>query len=212
MERVDLRNRTAVRAAIITALSALSAACMSPLLGREAEIHFEAASKFDAQGDYVSARDQYAQALMRAHFAHAPAETMSMLYYNYGRTAGYTCKLTEAKESLQKAMELELGVSGEHSGVYTMRLMELARLHHDQGESAQSAQYFEKALPNLRALKLQDSDPIALADVLDEYAVVLDELHRSSDIEPVKAEAGAIRAAHPGMKAQFVAVRYRCPK
>ena len=37
---------------------------MSPLLGKEAEIHYEAAQRFEHGGDYVSARDQYAKALM----------------------------------------------------------------------------------------------------------------------------------------------------
>lgn len=50
---------------LITGVAALLSGCMSPLIGREAEIHYEAAGRYDDAGDFVSARDQYWQAPQR---------------------------------------------------------------------------------------------------------------------------------------------------
>src|SRR4051812_247389 len=106
------------------AVSLLAVGCMPALNQKEADIHFEAAHRFDIAGDYVSARDQYWMALVNARLAGAGQATISMLTYNYGRTAGYTCRLEDAEKFLLEALELEKGVTGPESSISTKRHFE----------------------------------------------------------------------------------------
>jgi len=186
--------------------------CISPLLGKEAEIHYEAAQRFEHAGDYVSARNQYAQALMRARSAGVDRATLSMLTYNYARNSGYACHLDDAEKYLLEALELEKGVTGPESGISSMRMFELARLYFDQGNYANSAEYYSLGVPIVERLGAQNSDPLAYSDALDEYAVALNRIGKTSEGSKIAAKASATRDQHADSTRQFVPIRYKCAK
>jgi tetratricopeptide (TPR) repeat protein len=185
---------------------------MGALLGKEAQIHFEAAEKFDHAGDYESARNQYGQALARAKSAGADSATLSMLTYNYARKSGYSCHLDDAEKYLLEALDLEKGVSGAESGTSSMRIFELARLYFDQGNFVESSKYYALGVPIVERIGVPDSDPLGYADALDEYAAALSHIGKVSESAAVAATASATREQHPSAIRHFVATRYRCPK
>ncbi len=186
--------------------------CMGPLLEKEAEYHYEAAQKFERAGDYDSARNQYAQTLMRARRAGADGATLSMLTYNYARNSGYACHLDDAEKYLLEALELEKGVTGPESGISSMRMFELARLYFDQGNYASSAKYYSLGVPIVERLGANNSDPLAYSDALDEYAVALNRIGKTLEGSQIAAKALAARDQHAGSTRQFVPIKYGCPK
>ncbi len=186
--------------------------CASDLNRKEASIHFEAAQRFDRAGDYASAREQYGKALVDARLAGAPPATISMLTYNFGRTTGYTCHLDESEKYLVDALELEESVTGPNSGVASMRVLELARLSFDRDEFEKSAAYYDRGIRIVSDLGVAQSDPIGLANALDEYSLALKKVGRESDARDAARRADDLRRFHPGARATFSPTRYKCPK
>jgi tetratricopeptide (TPR) repeat protein len=195
---------------IVAAGALLVAGCADDLVRRESDNHFAAAHRFDLQGDYVSAREQYWKALVDARQSGATPATISMLTYNFGRTTGYTCHLEEAEKYLLEALEMEKAISGPESGISTKRLFELARFYFDQGNFDKSVGYYDSGIPAIKKLGIAESDPITLANVLDEYSEVLASSGRGAEVAAIRQEAVAIRAANPGRQARFTPVRFRC--
>jgi tetratricopeptide (TPR) repeat protein len=197
-------------ALVVVALNLTMVGCADTLVSKEGDMHLQAAQRFDVQGDYESAREQYRKALIDATQSGASPALISMLKYNYGRTSGYTCHLADAEKYLLEALDMERTITGPESGVSTKRLFELARLYFDQGEYEKSVDYYAKAVPAVEKLKLAESDPIALAEILDEYAVALANSGHGVEVAPISAEAAHLRAENIGKTARFVPVRYRC--
>jgi tetratricopeptide (TPR) repeat protein len=191
--------------------SLLVAGCVSDLNRREATIHYEAALRFDVSSNYERAREQYGKALVAARLAGADQGTLSMLTYNYGRTSGYSCHSEEAEKYLVDALEMEKSVTGPDSGISTKRIFELARFYFDQGDYAKSVTYYSRGLPAVEKLGVAGSDPIALADALDEYSTARTRAGQGPDASAA-AQAEELRKANPGKKAVFVPIRYNCSK
>ena len=185
-------------------------ACVSDINRKEAQIHFEAAQRYDIQGDYTSAREQYGKALVDARLAGVDPATISMLTYNYGRTTGYTCHFEEAEKYLLEALNMEKNITGPESGVSTKRVFELARLYFDQGQYAKSAVYYANGIPLVEKLGAAQSDPIGLANAMDEYAVALANVGKTSDAATAKQRAAQLREQNPRARAGFVPTRYKC--
>jgi|SRR5581483_788896 len=177
---------------------------------KEAQLHFQTAQRCDVQGQYDCAMEHYWKALVNARLAKADAATMSMLTYNYGRTAGYTCRLDVAEKYLLESLNMEAAVSGPDSGVSTKRLFELARFYFDQAQYDKAASYYKDGLPRVEKLGAADSDPVTFADAVDEYAVALSNSGNAAEASAQRAKASDVRQRHPDAKAVFVPTRYKC--
>jgi tetratricopeptide (TPR) repeat protein len=200
------RSVTYVFLVILLALSG----CVSDINRKEANIHFEAARRFEFQRDFISAREQYGKALIDARLAGADQATISMLTYNYGRTSGYTCHLDEAEQMLLQALEIEKSVSGPESGIYSMRLFELARLYYDKGQFEKSAEYYSQGIPVVEKLGIETSDPIGFANALSEYGSALAKIGRTAAATEALQKARKLEDANPGRKPGIVPERYMC--
>ena len=197
---------------LIFSSSLVCMSCIHSLTGKESEMHYEAAQRFDRAGNYAAAREQYGQALMRAKYAKADQTTISMLTYNYARTAGYTCHLEDAERYFKESLEMERRISGPESGLSTMRTLEFARFYDDQSNFAQSAKFFSQGLPAVEKLGVERFDPVGFADALDEYGDVLTHLGKAQESKASHLKADALRNAHPGKAARVSIVRYTCQK
>ncbi len=186
------------------------AGCVSAINAKEAQIHFEAAHRYDLRGDYVSARDHYWKALVNAHLAKLDPSTISMLSYNFGRTAGYTCRLDVAEKHLLESLEMERSVTGPDSSISTKRIFELARFYYDQANYAKAAAYYEQGIPKVVVLGIEETDPIAFADALDEYSQALSHAMRANEAAAPKGRAATLRAKHREARASFQPERYKC--
>jgi tetratricopeptide (TPR) repeat protein len=187
------------------------ASCANPVNRHNAAKYHDWGTQAERAGDYKLAEQNYERALINARLGHAPAAGISMATYNLGRVKGYLCKYQDAEKLLSDALQLEEKTTGPGSSVTTMRVFELARLQFDRGHYAASVPYFERAVAAARNLRADAGDPIAMADVLDQYASALDKVGRPNDSVERKREAEALRASNPGRAAGFKPVRYDQP-
>ncbi len=190
----------------------ISAGFLKNLNMKEAQIHFEAAQKFENSGDPNSAMSHYAKALQNAHLAKAPPKTISMLTYNYGRMLGHTCNYEEAEKYLMEALEIEKSVTGPDSEISSMRLFELARLHQGNDEYKKSVSYYSKAIPIGEKLGAEQSDPIGYSLVLDGYVDALKKINSMDTAAIVSEKSRKIKESNPNKDPGFVPRSYKCEK
>ena len=202
------------RALVASCLVLGLASCAHPINQYNAAQYHRWGLEAERAGNYPLAERNYERALINARLGRSPDSGMSMAMYNLGRVKGYLCKHDDAEKLLRAALELEEKTTGPESGLTAMRLFELARLHYDRRQYAASVPYFARAIPAVRKLGTEASDPIGLADVLDQYAAALRASGQAEESAERKREAAAIRARHPDKAAEFKPVSYdgRCAK
>lgn len=167
---------------------------------RHAQNAFAAAQR----GDWGVARDGLRKAVAAAEKSDADQRTMAVLYYEYGRALGVTCRYGEARTYLEKALAFDEVMGGP---VY-MSHVELARLNR-AGRSLQEAQWHYRTVkPMLVAQNVPDVDPIGYADLLDEYADVLERIGRQGEAGALRSQSRKLRAAHPGRTSRVSATPY----
>lgn len=74
---------------------------------------------------------------------------------------------------------------------------------------AKAADFYEQGIPKVVVLGIEESDPIAFADTLDEYSQALSHAMRANETAATKGRAATLRAKHLNAKASFVAERYK---
>jgi tetratricopeptide (TPR) repeat protein len=192
---------------------AVLVACANPINQKTASIYYDSAVEAEIRGDFIFAERQYDRALINARLGHSPDAGVSAAMYGLGRMKGYLCKFDEAEPLLLESLALEEKVTGPESGITTMRLFELARFYYDRGQFEKSVPYFARAIPAVQKLGVEASDPIALADTLDEYATALGKVGRAQESAEAKKWSADLRSKHGGKHASFVPVRYgsKCP-
>lgn len=207
-----MRATTRTLAALIAAATGLSG-CLAHAVNEKNGLRYhEAALEAEQAGDFKTAERDYFRALVNFRDGDLPESYLSMELYNLGRMEGYNCKYGDAKAHLLDALQREERFSGPESSLTTKRLFELARLSYDRGEYADAAIYYGRGIPAARKLGLEKTDPITLANALDEYTTALRYAGRSEEATVSASAADAIRASHPGEQAKYRFVRYtrRC--
>ena len=177
---------------------------------KEAEIHYNAASEFEYKGDYQSAKEQYAKALVNAKLGGGEPALISMLTYNYGRMLGLTCQYEESEKNLLEALNIEKSVSGSDSGTISMRLFELARLDHDNNKYEKSIPYFEEGIPIVEKLGIERSDPIGYSLILEIYKDSLSQLNQSDKVNQIQMKIDKLKSDNPGKTPGYEPISYKC--
>lgn len=177
------------------------------------DYYVEAGRRAEVSGNWRLAHENYERAFDELRTSSVSDGYRSMTMYNLGRAKGQLCKFEEAEKLLTDALQLEEKVSGPDSGITTMRIFELGRLHFDRGEFGKAATYFERGIPAVAKLGVEQSDPIAFAATYDEYAVALRAIGKTAEAEVARAEADRIRSANQSRSAKFTPARYNksCP-
>ena len=186
--------------------------CANPINRANAEKYHEWGSQAELAGDYSLAEENYSRALWNARMGNVPRSGISLVTYNLGRVKGYLCKYDEAEQLLLEALQLEEQESGADSGLTSMRLFELARLSAARNRFDEAHQYYSRAIPVVRELDIESVDPIGFANVLSDFAKVLESLEQESAAEDAARESEQLRAAHPGRQAGFTPRSYNCPE
>lgn len=208
-----MRSTTRTLAALIAAATALSG-CLAHAINEKNGLRYhDAGLAAEQAGDFKTAERDYFRALINFRDGDLPESYLSMELYNLGRMEGYNCKYGDAKAHLLDALDREERLSGPESSLTTKRLFELARLSYDRGEYADAAIYYGRGIPAVRKLGIEKTDPLTLANALDEYATALRYAGRSEkEAKASVSAADALRASHPGEEAKYNFVRYtrRC--
>jgi tetratricopeptide (TPR) repeat protein len=193
---------------IIVVTIILLAGCAAPINQYNAERYHQWGSEAEFAGNYQLAEQNYEKALLNSRLGHSPKAGISMAAYNLGRIKAMLCKFGEAEKLLLEALTLQEQVSGRESGLATMRLFELARVYDASAKYSESIKNYEEAIKNVRALGIENSDPIGFAMVLHDYASVLGKAKRENESIHVKKEAEGLWSRNPGRQAGFMPTRY----
>jgi tetratricopeptide (TPR) repeat protein len=182
--------------ALFLAAALLAAGCAQDLSPRGAAEYAEYARSCDgwqAQNQWWKAQQNCSRAALNADLGGAPEQTRAALWYEYGRTSGAICDYVEAKRGLDTALELD----GKSGGPIFATLLELARLHLDQGKFKEASGYFqrfESAVPKDRALK---ADPVGYAETLEEFATAAERSGEPQRAKDLRSRAQELRTANP---------------
>jgi hypothetical protein len=185
--------RTLSMAAVCLATLCGCVSLAQDINGRNAANH-EAAGRFaEHNGDWQTARLQYAQALTNARLAHAGADEEGRLSYEYGRVLGITCSYGLAEQMLQASLQL----ARQSGGPEYLPLLELALMAEKQGPQ-QAVKYYRELEPHLDDAQLSARHPGGVADVRKRYASVLAASGDEAGATAQRVKASALEAANPG--------------
>lgn len=157
--------------------------------------------------DYQTAEENYERALVWAGTEKVPPALLSLNLYNLGRMKGHGCKFDEARELLLTSLALE-ETAAPVSVQVTSRLFELARLSYDRNRYAEALPFYAQAIPLVRQLKLENEDPLAFTDALQDYATALRQTGDVATANEVAAEVAARRLQFTGARPQLSITRY----
>ena len=170
--------------------------CASPINRKNAENYTRQGAIAIASNDWQTARRAFARAVVNADLGDVAPSTRAVLSYEYGRSLGATCFFDDAAYYLNQAYNLD----NQTGGPLYMSLVELARLHLDQGKFTEAAEYYKKAIPDLERHHVPQVGPIGYADMLDEAAIALAATSQEEKASQLKLQAQKIRSEHPGKK------------
>jgi tetratricopeptide (TPR) repeat protein len=182
-----------LRCLLCILIVSVSTGCVSAINATNARHHAEAANEAGKAGDWTTARTQWARALINAQLASAPAETLAVFNYEYGRALGVTCFYDESEKYLLKALRLDV----QTSGPTYMSLLELSRLMYDQKQYDKSIPYFRRTLEAIESSGISVKLPIDFADMLNEYADALTKIGNEKEALSVTNRAHKLRTDNP---------------
>ena len=106
---------------------------------------------------------------------------------------GYVCEYAQAEALLVESLRLEETLGSPSPANLTKRLSELARLTYDEGKYGDAVGYYERAVPRLERMGVQQSDPLGYAAFLEDYVNSLKRVGRQEDATSIEARAAGIR-------------------
>ncbi|HSH98907.1 MAG: tetratricopeptide repeat protein [Methylophilaceae bacterium] len=175
---------------IATALTLVS--CANPINLKTAQNYAQGCMGFQHQGEWWKARQACGRAAINAELGGAEPQAITGLWYEYGRTSGVICDYTEAKKSLEKALESDK----ESNGPIIMDYFELARLHFDQKLFKEASTYYQSGVAATSKETIAQ-DPIGYAEVLDEYGEALKQIGDAANSEKIIAQSKQLRSSNP---------------
>jgi tetratricopeptide (TPR) repeat protein len=183
--------------------------CVTAINQHNADRHEVAGNAFYNQGDWVSARRQYAQAVVNSDLGRASANDKARVNYSYGRVLGIMCAYDKAEQYLRRSREL----AGSGATSTYLSLYELGQISQAQGKSQEAARYFAELIPLLDQMGLRSKFPLGVADAHDRYATALEASGNREAAAAQRAEAAAIRSDYPGAVQAGAATPYgtACP-
>lgn len=174
-------------------IAALTGGCAAPINLRNAGAHAQAGYAANAQGDWETARQQFAQAVYNADLGDAGSSVKGQVNYEYGRVLGIMCSWQESEKYLLRSKQFsEQGGRSAYLSLY-----ELGLLNEKQGKSGQAAKYFAELLPLMEKENLRAKYPLGVADAYERYAAALVATGHAAEAEAKRGEAQTIRSANP---------------
>lgn len=162
--------------------------CATAINEKNAHSYASAGMAAQNAGDWKSATEYWFRALTNAKLAGMPEKSLAIAFYEYGRSAGATCKFQHSEEALSKAMELDEKINGP---VY-MSIVELARLNLKQKNYVKAADYYSKLPPIYQSLSAEEKDPAGVALVYKEYSETLHFIGKDEEAEKLKNKSIAL--------------------
>ncbi|MFA7351791.1 MAG: tetratricopeptide repeat protein [Methylotenera sp.] len=180
-------------------LIALCVSCSA--VSPQQQLNFEGNNAFTSR-QYELAFSRYQKALAAAYKKN-DQQYIAISMYGLGRTSIKLCRLTEGETWLKQSIVARDSLPDTGAAIITQNLAELARLYIAQQRYAEANSLLDRAMPLLYAMKLEKSDPIALANQLDEYDKSLRGSGRTAEADAIAMKSEQLRQSNLGKYALF---------
>lgn len=180
-------------------LIALCVSCST--VSPQQQLNFEGNNAFTSR-QYELAFSRYEKALAAAYKKN-DQQYIAITMYGLGRTSIKLCRLTEGETWLKQSIVARDSLADTGAAIITQNLAELARLYIAQQRYAEANSLLDRAMPLLYAMKLEKSDPIALANQLDEYEKSLRGSGRIAEADATATKSKQLRQSNLGKYALF---------
>jgi tetratricopeptide (TPR) repeat protein len=159
-------------------------------------------------GRYEVAIKGYEKALRLAEYA-GDAQYRAMAMYGLARANARLCRTTPAEKWFRDSISLRESIPDiPQSAFLTQNWIEFARFLLSVGRAEEAAVYFERAVPKLESMGIEQIDPIGYADLLDDVVATLTKIGRTDEANKHAQRAAELRQNSPGRKAGFRALPY----
>lgn len=161
------------------------------------------------EGNIAYLSEHYQEALQRyektleAAYKNKDQQYIAIAMYGLGRTNIKLCKLDEAEKWLKQSIVARDKLTDTSEAQITQNLSELARLYIAQERYVEANALFERSVPLIYRLKGHRSDPIELANHLDEYEKSLRHVGREAEADATAVTSKELRKNNPGKIALF---------
>lgn len=160
------------------------------------------------RGDYEQARTDFTSALQVAN-KQGWKPHIATAKYGLGRSLGQLCDFEAAERNLKEAVALEEELTGANSVNLAQDQFELARLYYDYGQYSKAVPHFRRAVNIADGLRVESSDPIGYANVLQDYAVSLEKSGDEAGANTVKTRIVTLEQKNLGKRAGFHITRFK---
>ena len=199
-----MMRRSVTTLALAVTLVSACASFDTPSFQNNYSLYNREALKAEKENNWNAAAKRYFLALQNSEWANEGKGVRADFHYKLGRALGATCQFEQSEQNLSQASELNPRMP--------QAFAELARLKLSQNKLADALVFFERALPGLE--KSASSDPIGVAEILDDYASALTKSNKAADAASVAKRAEALRTGNAGKTAAMIKPPYggQCPE
>ncbi len=187
-------------------VAVLMTGCLNPASARNARRYRETGMAAEKAGDLRLAKKYYARAFANADIGFLSVAPKAYAHYDYSRVTGYLGNHREAALGFSNVLSWIELAAPKADDLRAPALSEYARLLHDTGQHRKALPFFESAVLEFDRRNKTATDPIGLAEFLDDYATSLQASGRSG--EAIAERARSLREANKGAVAKFKTRRY----
>lgn len=176
-------------------------------------------SEYNTAGHYAVDEERYEDAIKfygESLKAASNDQGKATAMYGLGRANGFLCNFNESENWFLQAIEIQETLPDQPNRAIwlTQDYFELARLYYDNNNYSNAVVYFDKAEPLVYKLGADKSDPIGLANVLEDYADTLEKVGDLNKFDKITKKIIKLRKENPNKSADFVIKRFNknCPQ
>jgi len=189
-------------------VAVLLSGCANQINMYTAQKYFDAGIAAERAGDYLAAHENYYRAYVNTEIGHADDQRKALAMYNLARMKGYLCMKAGAEPLFLNSVAVEEKALSQNGSWYTGRLVETARFYLGFGEYAKAVPFFEKATLRIADSGNEQTNPIEMADLWDNYAEALRRTGSEVKANEVAYRARSLRNSNEGKTSRFVPFPY----
>ncbi len=192
--------------------SAVSVVVLASLLTACAQVPSPQQANDEGNVAYYSQR--YDDALARFGHALAVAEKngdqqyVAIAMFGLARTYAQLCQESDAEKWFNASIAAREALPDTPHAYITQNLLEYGRFLASWSRQSEALSLYDRAMPLLESLGLEEGDPLGYVFVLDEYAALLTSAGRTGDASAANARAKMLRETYKGRKAEFTPEPY----
>ena len=182
--------------------------CQNPMNRLTAGRYYSDGIEAERANNLTAAKIAFHRSYANAMAGNLPPYTQAQTLYDWSRISGYLGQFADAEWGFRKCLNIATNANGRANYYVAAAYIELARLYQDTGRYSGAADAFNNGIVFIDSRGDSTVDPGAFADILEDYARVLSELGRTSEVVQVRSRLASWRAVHPE-PARYIPRRYK---